>query len=412
MKQLPVWVRLTSALAAILLLLTLTLTSSTPPALAYSCGDLYHEDHNCYADTAWPGNVDGAASDITISRLSIDSSDIVANFIWLKDTNDGGVFPTFRWFEAGYYAYDSTGDFQYYFANEWDLTNPDINYICCGSTDDYGKKVHVEMSRSSGSQSYFVNINVINGSLGFTRSLSNQLNPSYIFEGQRLTGVGTALALESTFNNNQYYYGNQWYPQNNPGNPPNGYINSPLSGWWRPQPDSGNSGIWHTGYLAERNDGAKPGCRWPHTTGQYTNLGFVWGSTPGIQPGMPWRTAFQAAINNWNYQAATRTILIQYINVGSASITMDTYNLPDDRYGKTEYACNGSTPVFAHPMGNLANEPPDKQTFAGHEAGHGFFIGHIDNPPTYPLIPSLMGFYNPYNTPQPADTLFVNQFYP
>jgi hypothetical protein len=69
--------------------------------------------------------------------------------------------------------------------------------------------------------------------------------PNYIFQGQRISGF-SGSAGEASFTNNAYYSSGNWYWQNNPGNPANGYVSGIPNGFWYRVPDGSTSGNWHT----------------------------------------------------------------------------------------------------------------------------------------------------------------------
>jgi hypothetical protein len=250
-------------LASVLLIVVSTVISvfaiSPQLANAYSCGLRDDETYNCFAAVVWPGSVDGAEADVSIVPMTINDGDVIANYIWLKDTS-GGLAPTYLWFEAGYYTYDSTGDYNYYFANEYDSKNPQITFVTpTNRIGDYNKRLHVEMRRTHGGG--FWEVFLISPSTYSYTNLQSNLNPNYIIEGQRLTGSGSASANEASFINSNYYFYNNWYAQNNPGSPANGYISEPPEGWWARVPDSSTSGDWHTVYPLRSGEGQFFGVR-------------------------------------------------------------------------------------------------------------------------------------------------------
>lgn len=148
--------------------------------------------------------------------------------------------------------------------------------------------------------------------------------------------------------------------------------------------------------------------RWPYASGGTFVVSYAWGNR--LQdPGTSWRSAFEAAVNDWNAVSG----YIKY-GAGGGRAAFNTYSAQDGRAGVTNWTCQSGQMTYAEVLGNVAYAQSGNtyHAIAGHEAGHGLALGHITDPP--PTI-SLMG-YNPdanlYYTPQPPDVQLLNQVYP
>ncbi len=430
MKKQPAWLRLTSILAALLLMFAIALTGSTPQASAYNCADRSNPGGECYAVDYWARNVDGVSANISINRLYGYNNQATTNQVWLKDTLSAGCtsYPN-CWFEAGY-AYAPFNEYTFYYYAAWvDPANglPVVRPYANVPDADVGRDLNLFVKIYSVTPTSFV---------VFLRSPSGQwqsnpgmpgqlppenpdnkplnpMHPNYIFVGQRLSGYGGAYALEAKFSDNQYYSGGNWYPQTSYGYSPAGISYAPPYGWWNPQPSPYNNlGTFHTGYLEEDLAG-KPNERWPHTLGVVTGISFKY----GVSIDATWRTAFEAAWMNWN-QAPTK---IYYYPASNGVVTFDKEEVIGSGANLGDTFCQGSGGITAscQAYGNTGTtggfSGPALQWVAAHESGHGFSVGHIANLPDGRIINSILGYHNDFNnlyTYQPMDSEFINQFYP
>jgi hypothetical protein len=149
-------------------------------------------------------------------------------------------------------------------------------------------------------------------------------------------------------------------------------------------------------------------CRWSHASGQLLSLSYTWGPNIDAQnPGGPsWRTAFTAAVWDWN-GTATQVYIYPY----GGQFTFDTYYAADGTYGHMAWMTRD---IFSHctsmaPQGNLQNPHTDfvGEHTAGHEIGHGFPLAHSN------YNNALMtGYLNYVGVPQSDDINGVNAMYP
>ena len=63
-------------------------------------------------------------------------------------------------------------------------------------------------------------------------------------------------------------------------------------------------------------DDPEPCPRWPYYPGQFLYISYKWGNYLQT-PGLPWRVAFEAGLNSWNF---TTTPVWYYFNSGSDNI--------------------------------------------------------------------------------------------
>ncbi|MDD5370616.1 MAG: hypothetical protein PHQ40_16160 [Anaerolineaceae bacterium] len=153
-----------------------------------------------------------------------------------------------------------------------------------------------------------------------------------------------------------------------------------------------------------------PPCRWQRNYGSSSiSILYKWGSN--LQStSAPWRTAFQAGINDWN-AAGTYITFYQHIY---GNVYFNTYNTNDSYGGYAQPYCDAYGHTTGYDVyGNLYYDNYSNNTrhaYAGHETGHSQSIGHISGTDI-----ALMG-YNPdpntYYSPRQPDKDLVNQVYP
>ncbi len=154
-----------------------------------------------------------------------------------------------------------------------------------------------------------------------------------------------------------------------------------------------------------------PGCRWPHTSGQYFGINYRWGDY--IASGTAWRTAFEGGLTDWNFSDTKP--YFQYTPTGS--VLIDTIYERNGSDGSTQASCSGSITVGYDVKGNTYYDinfnnlnTNSRHAVAAHELGHAQSLGHISD-----LVLAILGTNpNPstYYVPQQADKGFVNQVYP
>jgi hypothetical protein len=239
------------AVMTILLVLSLgLLLPPTPQAAAYSCGSSSNPASECYAAATWPGVVDGASVGISIVPL-YSPDGVVANQMWLKDTNSNGctTYP-YCWFEGGY-AYAPYNGYTYYNYVFW--LNPVgsmphltiLAEIPTGQTGTIYFTVH--KPNPTDGNNFTISYYSPNYNGNFPAHVDSAMNPNYIQIGMRLSGSVSATSGTASFTSSCYYVGSTCYPQTNSGNPANGYIYNPPYGSWAVQPSSSNpGGQWTT----------------------------------------------------------------------------------------------------------------------------------------------------------------------
>lgn len=146
-----------------------------------------------------------------------------------------------------------------------------------------------------------------------------------------------------------------------------------------------------------------PGCRWNNYS-----IAYKWG--PNLQtPGTSWRTAFEAAVVDWNILPAK----FYFYYSSSGNVTFQTYSADDHYGGYAVPHCNDKVTIGYDVYGNTyySHTVNIYHAYAGHETGHSQSIGHLADQ----SVIALMG-YNPdpetYFTPQQSDIDFVNTIYP
>ncbi len=248
MKHLAIAARRMSALMTILLILSLGLfLPPAPKAAAYACGSSSDPASECYAAATWPGNMDGASTVIDIVPLYNSGSELVANQMWLKDTQSYGctTYP-FCWFEGGY-AYAPYNGHSYYEYVAWinpagypnvqvltDLPSGQTGtiYLAIKRYDPY----HFNISYHS--PNYYTDNMAVTVQYG--------MSPNYIQIGMRLSGQSGATSGDASFTNNCYFVGSSCYSQTNSGNPTEGYVSQPPFGYWKTKPSTQPGGTWVT----------------------------------------------------------------------------------------------------------------------------------------------------------------------
>ncbi len=248
MKHLAIAARRMSALMTILLILSLGLfLPPAPKAAAYSCGSSSDPASECHAAATWPGNVDGASTVIDIVPL-YSPDGLVANQMWLKDTQSYGctTYP-FCWFEGGY-AYAPYNGYTYYEYVAWinPAGSPNVRPLAALPSGQTGT-IYLAIKRYD---PYHFNISYYSPNYytdNMAVTVQNGMSPNYIQIGMRLSGYGGATSDRASFTNNCYFVGSSCYLQTNSGSPASGYVSNPPYGFWKTQPSySYPGGEWST----------------------------------------------------------------------------------------------------------------------------------------------------------------------
>lgn len=246
LRRLPFQLRKLSVLGIVALILSLCSIYNPPNAKAYSCGSSGDPSSECYAAATWGGNIDGASVHIGIVPL-YSADGVLANQMWLKDTQSSGCtsYP-YCWFEGGYTYAPYNGHSYYYYA-AWinPAGSPTIDVlgdVPSGQTGD----IYLAFTKSDPND-FNVGLYAPGVSWSFPVHVAYGMSPNFIQVGMRLSGSSGATADPAYFSNNSYYFGGNWYAQTNPGNPASGFVSTPPYGAWYQTPSTGQpGGVWLT----------------------------------------------------------------------------------------------------------------------------------------------------------------------